>query len=211
MPQVEREAQGLKRTTETLEGRTAALSQQLAQQRAEADQRLFAAQQDTDQVRARRSGPRMACAAGLACARSLRFMCLKISTACLEVDVTLGIAAQARRELEEAQAGRADAAEAATKLQRLVAAVQAEMADAQAAADQCAPAGLYGFTLVHASLVCKSQAIIGHWVVAAHIKQASDTFWKQAYDAKPAQGARDAGRGARGARGGGGRCRAPAL
>ena len=156
VPQVEREAQGLKRTTETLEGRTAALSQQLAQQRAAADQRLFAAQQDTDQVRARRSGPRMACAAGLACARSLRYLYLQITTACLEVGVSLGIAAQARRELEEAQAGRADAAEAATKLQRLVAAVQAEMADAQAAADQCAPAGLRVHALVHASAKHKS-------------------------------------------------------
>jgi len=46
---------------------------------------------------------------------------------------------QTRRELEAASAGRADAAEAAAKLQRMVAAVQAEMADAQAAADRCAP------------------------------------------------------------------------
>ncbi len=50
--QVEREAQGLKRTTEALEGRTAALGEQLAAQRAQADQRLFAAQQETDQARA---------------------------------------------------------------------------------------------------------------------------------------------------------------
>ena len=140
MPQVEREAQGLKRTTETLEGRTAALSQQLAQQRAAADQRLFAAQQETDQVRARGSGPCMACAGGTAYDRSSRYVCLQVG--CPEAGLSPGVAAQARRELEEAQAGRSDAAEAATKLQRLVAAVQAEMADAQAAADQCAPAGL---------------------------------------------------------------------
>ena len=47
---MEREAQGLKRTTEALEGRTAALSEQLAAQRSQADQRLFAAQQETDQA-----------------------------------------------------------------------------------------------------------------------------------------------------------------
>lgn len=154
MPQVEREAQGLKRTTETLEGRTAALSQQLAQQRAAADQRLFAAQQETDQVRARDSNPRMACAAGMACALLFRFVCLQVATGCPEADMSLITAAQARRELEEAQAGRADAAEAATKLQRLVAAVQAEMADAQAAADQCAPAGLFGGFHANACFSC---------------------------------------------------------
>ncbi len=53
--------------------------------------------------------------------------------------VTGAVRPQARRELEAASAGRADAAEAAAKLQRMVATVQAEMADAQAAADWCAP------------------------------------------------------------------------
>ena len=80
--QVEREAQGLKRTAETLEGRTAALSQQLAQQRAQADQRLFAAQQETDKVCTRLSLSRsMLLRPGAAA--STRIMCLQRARGCV--------------------------------------------------------------------------------------------------------------------------------
>lgn len=156
--QVEREAQGLKRTTEALEGRTAALSEQLAAQRSQADQRLFAAQQETDQARDSSAFPsRVENAALMSSSQAPLFLdgypglcnsCLVLW--CQPASAPRAIhrrqgseggrgPAQARRELEEAQAGRTDATEAAMKLQRLVASVQAEMTEAQAAADQCAP------------------------------------------------------------------------
>ncbi len=51
MSQVEGEAKSLKKMTEALEGRTQALTDQLAKQRAEYAQKLFEAQQEVNQVR----------------------------------------------------------------------------------------------------------------------------------------------------------------
>lgn len=48
--QVEGEAKSLKKVTETLEGRTQALTDQLAKQRADFSQRLFEAQQEVNEV-----------------------------------------------------------------------------------------------------------------------------------------------------------------
>lgn len=48
--QVEGEAKSLKKVTQALEGRTQALTDQLAEQRADFSQRLFEAQQEVNEV-----------------------------------------------------------------------------------------------------------------------------------------------------------------